>query len=355
MWAVSPDLLAIADMDGSYLSVNPAWKALLQWSDLELIGQSAAWLVHPEDRDKSQINRRTVASTPLRFENRLRHKRGTYSPFSWVAVRDGDKIYVAARDISAMRRAQSDERASLDAIGEADRQTTMSQMTASIAHELNQPLSSIITSGQAGLRWLGRPEPDLAEVRKVLDRIIADGQRAGEVISSVRSMFGQHRRDKSLLKVNDLICDVLALVHGNLESKQIAMQLALSAGVLEVVADRVQLQQVLLNLFNNAVDAMTSVAGRPGLLTVKSQVLEPSDVLILVEDNGCGITPDDMERIFEAFFTTKSDGMGMGLAICRSIVEAHGGRLWAAPASVRGTIFYMTLPTHGAATTGPFN
>jgi signal transduction histidine kinase len=168
-------------------------------------------------------------------------------------------------------------------------------LTASIAHEVNQPLSSIVTSGQAGLRWLGRPEPDLAEVRKALNRIVADGQRAGEVISSIRSMFGQDRRDKGLLKVNDLICDVLALVHGNLESQHVALQLALSAGVLEVVADRVQLQQVLLNLFNNALEAM-------------------------------------------------SHGMGMGLAICRSIVEAHGGRLWAAPRLAQGTIFYMTLP-----------
>jgi signal transduction histidine kinase len=261
------------------LSVNPAWTAVLQWSDAELIAQNPSWLVHPEDREKSQINRRTVGSTPLLFENRLRHKNGTYSSFSWVAVRRGERIYISARDISAMRRAQDDLRVSLNAIGEADRHTTMSEMTASIAHELNQPLSSIVTNGQAGLRWLVRPEPDLAEVRKVLDRVVADGERAAEVISSIRSIFGQARRDKGLLKVNDLICDVLALVHGNLENQHVALQMALSAGVLEVVADRVQLQQVLLNLFNNALEAMSSVAGRPGLLTVKSQVLEPSDVL----------------------------------------------------------------------------
>jgi C4-dicarboxylate-specific signal transduction histidine kinase len=189
-------------------------------------------------------------------------------------------------------------------------------------------------------------------VRKVLDRVVADGERAAEVISSIRSMFGQARRDKGLLKVNDLICDVLALVHGNLENQHVALQMALSAGVLEVVADRVQLQQVLLNLFNNALEAMSSVAGRPGLLTVKSQVLEPSDVLILVEDNGCGIDPENADRIFEAFFTTKSHGMGMGLAICRSIVEAHGGRLWAAQGSAQGTVFYMTLPMHAPAVKG---
>ncbi len=352
MWELSSDLLAITDADGICLSVNPAWTAVLQWPDTELIGQSAARLVHPEDRDKSQISLRNVGPAPLLFENRLRHKNGTYSPFSWVAVRDGERIYTSARDISAMRRAQDEVRVSLNAIGEADRQTTMSEMTASIAHELNQPLSSIVTNGQAGLRWLGREEPDLAEVRKVLDRIVADGQRAGEVISSIRAMFGQDRRDKLPLKINDLICDVLALLHADLENQRVALQLALSASVLEVAADRVQLQQVLLNLFNNAIEAMSLVAGRPGRLTVKSQVLEPGEVLILVEDNGCGIDPDNADRIFEAFFTTKSHGMGMGLAICRSIVEAHGGRLWAEPGSTQGTIFYMTLPMHGPAAKG---
>ena len=355
MWELSSDLLAITDADGICLNVNPAWTAVLQWPDTELIGQSAAWLVDPEDRDKSQINLRNVGPTPLSFENRLRHKNGTYSPFSWVAVRDGERIYTSARDISAMRRAQDEVRVSLNAIGEADRQTTMSEMTASIAHELNQPLSSIVTNGQAGLRWLGREEPDLAEVRKVLDRIVADGQRAGEVISSIRAMFGQDRRDKLPLKINNLICDVLALLHADLENQRVALQLALSASVLEVAADRVQLQQVLLNLFNNAIEAMSLVAGRPGRLTVKSQVLEPGEVLILVEDNGYGIDPDNSDRIFEAFFTTKSHGMGMGLAICRSIVEAHGGRLWAAPGSTQGTIFYMTLPMHGPVAKGPMS
>jgi PAS domain S-box-containing protein len=344
MWEVSPDLLAITDAGGIYLDVNPAWTAILQWSGPELVGQDATWLIHPEDREKSQINWQTVGATPLLFESRIRHKNGTYSPFSWIAVRAGHNIYAAARDISALRRAQDNLRVSLNAIGEADRHRTMLEMTAWIAHELNQPLASIIINGQAGLRWMSRPEPDLGEVRRALDRMVADGQRAGEVISSIRSMFGQDRRNKAPLKLNDLICDVLALVHGNLESQGVALQLVLSAEVVEVVADRVQLQQVLLNVFTNALEAMRSVADRPGLLAVKSQLLGPDEALILVEDNGCGIDPENADRIFEAFFTTKSHGMGMGLSICRSIVEAHGGRLWAAPGAVQGTVFYLTLP-----------
>jgi C4-dicarboxylate-specific signal transduction histidine kinase len=168
----------------------------------------------------------------------------------------------------------------------------MSELTASIAHEINQPLSAIITNSQAGLRWLARAEPDLDEVRKALNRIADDGRRAGEVLSSIRAMFGEGRREKQSVKVNDLICDVLTLIHAELERQHVALQMELSDGVFEIIADRVQLQQVLLNLFNNALEAMSSVTGRPRLLSVKSQTLEPSDIAILVEDCGAGIDPN---------------------------------------------------------------
>jgi signal transduction histidine kinase len=140
---------------------------------------------------------------------------------------------------------------------------------------------------------------------------------------------------------------VLTLVHAELERQHVALQMELSDGVSEIIADRVQLQQVLLNLFNNALEAMSSVTGRPHLLSVKSQTLEPGDISILVEDCGAGIDPKNMDRIFDAFFTTKARGMGMGLSICRSIIEAHGGQLWAAPGTTHGTIFYITLPISG--------
>jgi C4-dicarboxylate-specific signal transduction histidine kinase len=224
----------------------------------------------------------------------------------------------------------------------------MSELTASIAHEINQPLSAIITNSQAGLRWLARAEPDLDEVRKALNRIAGDGRRAGEVLSSIRAMFGEGRREKQSVKVNDLICDVLTLIHAELERQHVALQMELSDGVFEIIADRVQLQQVLLNLFNNALEAMSSVTGRPRLLSVESQTLEPSDIAILVEDCGAGIDPKNMDRIFDAFFTTKARGMGMGLSICRSIIEAHGGRLWASHGTTHGTIFYITLPIRGS-------
>jgi PAS domain S-box-containing protein len=347
IWNVLQDLLVITDAEGKYISVNPAWTTVLGWSEADLLGHIPELLIHPDDREKSWINRFAMGQRASRFENRLRHRNGTYRWFSWVAVRDRDRIYAAARDITEIKRAEDDLRISLQEIGRADRQTTMSEMTASIAHEINQPLSAIVTNGQAGLRWLAQTTPNFDEVRNALKRIVDDGQRAGEVISGIRAMFGQTRREKEAVRINDLICDVLALVHANLEKQDVALQMELSSGISEIAADRVQLKQVLLNLCNNAVEAMGSVSERPRVLSVKSQALEPDDILVLVGDSGEGIDPKNLGRIFDAFFTTKASGMGMGLAICRSIIEAHGGRLWASPGTVHGTVFYVTLPTAG--------
>ena len=354
IWNVLEDLLVIIDAQGNYISVNSAWTTVLGWSETELLGHNPEWLIHPDDRKKtvSQLNQLAAGQRTLRFENRLRHKNGTHSLFSWLAVRDQDLIYAAARDITEIKRSEDALRFSIREIGQADRHTTMSELTASIAHEINQPLSAIVTNSQAGLRWLARADPDLDEVRKVLNRIADDGRRAGEVVSSIRAMFGEGRREKLSVKVNDLICDVLTLVHAELERQHIALQMELSDGVFEIIADRVQLQQVLLNLFNNALEAMSSVTGRPRVLSVKSQTLEPSDIAILVEDSGAGIDLKNMDRIYDAFFTTKARGMGMGLSICRSIIEAHGGRLWASHGTTHGTIFYITLPIRGSEVLG---
>jgi PAS domain S-box-containing protein len=326
IWNVLEDLLVTIDAEGKYISVNPAWTTVLGWFEAELLGHNPEWLIHPDDRKKTvnELNRLAADQRTLRFENRLLHKNGTHRLFSWVAVRDQDLTYAAARDITEIKRSEDALRFSIREIGQADRHTTMSEMTASIAHEINQPLSAIITNSQAGLRWLARADPDLDEVRKVLNRIADDGRRAGEVISSIRAIFGEGRREKHSVKVNDLICDVLTIVQAELERQHVALRIELSDGVSEIVADRVQLQQVLLNLINNALEAMSSVTGRPRLLSVKSQILEPSDISILVEDCGPGIDPKNMDRIFDAFFTTKARGMGMGLSICRSIIEAHG-------------------------------
>jgi signal transduction histidine kinase len=223
---------------------------------------------------------------------------------------------------------------------------TMGEMAASIAHEINQPLAAIVTSGNAGLRWLARATPDLNEARAALQRIAREGQRASQVIASVRAMFKKDTQERMPVGVDDLLREILALVHGELQNQKIVVQTNLAGGLPPVLADHVQLQQVILNLLMNAIDAMRPVTDRPRLLRVESALHDPAGILISVQDSGTGINPEDMDRIFDAFFTTKSNGMGLGLSICRSFIEAHGGRLSASAATPYGSVFHVALPTH---------
>jgi C4-dicarboxylate-specific signal transduction histidine kinase len=195
------------------------------------------------------------------------------------------------------------------------------------------------------LRWLARAEPDLDEARAVLKQIVSDGHRTSEVIAGIRSMFRKDRGEKSPVNVNDLIREVLALVQGELASHQVSLQNELLHDLPQVMAERVQLLQVFLNLVTNAVDAMSAITNRERVLTVRSEICEPDHVLISVEDSGSGIDLTHMDQIFDAFFTTKDHGMGMGLSICRSIVESHGGQLWAAARNPHGSVFCIKLPS----------
>jgi signal transduction histidine kinase len=218
--------------------------------------------------------------------------------------------------------------------------------SAAIAHEVRQPLAAMVVSANAGLRWLKRSQPNLDEAGAAFERIVRDGHRANEIIANVRAIFGKDRGEKARVNVNTLIGEVLALVQEELESRRISVWSELSDNVPEVMAERVQLQQVFLNVVMNAIDAMSMVpASCERRLIVKSE-FDAHAVTIAVEDSGTGIAPSYVERIFDPFFTTKSDGMGIGLSICRSIVEIHGGRLWFSPLSPHGTTFYVQLPAH---------
>ena len=242
-------------------------------------------------------------------------------------------------------RTEQSLRATERELARVSRQTTVGAMAASIAHEINQPLSALVTNGGIGLRLLANADSDLDEVREVLKRMIDDGFRASNIISSIRAMFGKERREKSLVSTRDLVSEVLALVRGELESHQVSLQLELHQDLPPVMGDRLQLQQVLLNLIMNAVEAMSSVEGRERSLLVKSELHGAGDLLITVEDSGPGIDPNDMNRIFDALFTTKSHGMGLGLSICQSIIASHGGRLWASARVPHGAVFYIQLPS----------
>jgi signal transduction histidine kinase len=245
-------------------------------------------------------------------------------------------------ELVAVRAQESSDHLEL---GHVARFTTMGGMTASLAHELKQPLAAIAANAHAGLRWLERATPNVDEARQALTDIVGDVDRTTQVIESIRSIFKKDKHNRRLISVNDLIPDVLALAHGRLMSHRIAVTVELGKEIPHVLADRVQLQQVILNLIMNGVDAMGAIEDRQRSLVIKSECRRPSDVLVMVQDAGTGIGADDMDRIFDPFFTTKSNGMGMGLFICRSIIEAHGGRLWASAGVPHGAIFQVVLPS----------
>jgi PAS domain S-box-containing protein len=248
------------------------------------------------------------------------------------------------QDITERRRAQEVLRATQSELARVTRLTTVGQMAASIAHEINQPLGAIVANGNAGLRFLKAEPPDLAEACEALAQIVGEGHRASQVIGSIRAMFKKDSQLKARLDLNRIIDEVLALVRGELRSQRVQLQTDLAEQLPEVSGMHVQLQQVILNLLTNAIEAMASTSGRPRVLRVSSARREPREVLITVEDTGPGIDPKNMDHIFDSFFTTKSQGMGMGLSICRSIIEAHEGRLSVSPGAESGTAFQIVLP-----------
>jgi signal transduction histidine kinase len=228
-------------------------------------------------------------------------------------------------------------------IARVSRLTTMGAMVASIAHEIRQPLAAVVANSHAGTRWLTREEPDLGEVRAALESIGENGHRANEVITSISAMFKKNPERRMPVDMNEVVNNVLNLSRGELRSRKITLHTKLAPDLPRVSADSVQLTEVLLNLVMNAVEAMSTTAEKLRVLAIASR-LEAEGVTITVEDSGAGIDAKSAEQIFEAFFTTKSTGMGMGLAICRSIIAAHDGRLWASPGNSCGAIFHIVLP-----------
>jgi C4-dicarboxylate-specific signal transduction histidine kinase len=224
-----------------------------------------------------------------------------------------------------------------------NRRAIAGQLSATIAHEINQPLAAIASSGSAALRWLSLETPDLDEVRSSLQRMVADSHRAAKVIDAVRAMYKRDARSKSMVDLNELVAEVLDLLRTEVVNHDVTVR-TVETGILpRVYVDRVQLQQVVINLIKNATDAMSTVTDRPRTLRIRTG-RNDREVIISVEDSGVGLNPDDMDKLFAPFFTTKPQGMGIGLSICRSIIETHGGRLQAAPGTPHGTVFEFTVP-----------
>ena len=344
-WNVSQDLLVIADADGKFLNVNPAWTATLGWPETDLIGKTLQWMLHPDDRDKARAETKELAAghTTQRFLTRLRHKDGSYRWLSWKAAQDKGRIYGVARDVTELRDAENKLMEARHELAQVSRRTTLAAMSAAIAHEIRQPLGAIVTNANAGLRWLDRATPDLVEVRDTLKHISADGHRASEVIQSVRAMFAKSDQVGAPLDANELIRETIAMASDELEAAKIDVQLEL--GELPMIpAHRGQLQQVVLNILTNAAESMRNIDDRARTLRVRSKPFDSTGVALSVQDYGTGIDQEHAARIFDAFFTTKTNGMGMGLAICRSIVEAHGGTLSVSPGVPYGSVFHIVLP-----------
>jgi C4-dicarboxylate-specific signal transduction histidine kinase len=220
---------------------------------------------------------------------------------------------------------------------------SFAEMSASIAHEINQPLAAIVTHGRACLRWLDRPVPDLDEARKAAQSIVADGNRGSEVVARIRALLKKEPVVRIPVDINEVIQEILRLTDSELEG--IVLRTELGTDLPHVLADRVQLQQVLLNLITNAIDAMKPVADPPHVLSITTKKEKSGGVLVAVADSGVGLGPKKMEELFDTFYTTKPGGLGLGLSISRSIIETHGGRLWAERNNGLGAIFLFTLPS----------
>jgi PAS domain S-box-containing protein len=350
----APDPIFAVNSDGEIISANNAAGHLFLGYQNGTVGQPVLSIFPDAVRAeiKALLARARSGETFERFETLIAvgENATRNAAISLASIRDisGGMVgyAVTMRDITDLKRAEQ-ERKRLDEIEDLlqRRQNveSLGQMASSIAHEINQPLGAIVTNGSAALRWLNRDKPDLAEARTSIDRIIKDGTRATQIISSIRSMVKMGSHEKVQVDLNGLVNDVLALVQGEIKHNQVVVERKLINNLPRITADPVQLQQVILNLIVNAIQAMTSVVARMRLLQVKTDIVG-SEVALTIEDSGSGITSENISRIFEPFFTTKPNGMGMGLSICRSIIEAHGGNLSVSSAQPQGSAFRVMLP-----------
>ena len=327
---------------------------------LEYFGRSLEWLknwgtndaVHPEDLPRVlELYKRAMASgIPFNFELRLRRFDGEYRWFDnrGVPIRDDSgriaRWYSLLTDIEDRTRALARLEQMQSDFAHMNRVSIMGELAASLSHEITQPIASARNNARAAQNFLDMQPPDLSEVREALGCVVGDTDRAGDIIDRIREHMKKAPPRKGQFDLNEAINEVIVLGRSAIIKNGVWVQTRLSEGLVPIHGDRVQLQQVVLNLILNAVEAMGSVEARPRDLLISTEQ-DRTGVLVAVRDSGPGIDPSHLERVFDAFYTTKSSGMGMGLSICRSIIEAHGGRLWAEANEPRGTIFQFTLPT----------
>jgi PAS domain S-box-containing protein len=348
--------MALVEANGRPMAANPALQRMLGYTADELLTRSWPDLTHEDDllpthTALAELLEGTRPQYDLQKRYRRKDGRVIWVNASGSVVPGSDRrprfLVEIIEDITDRKLAEDSLRKAQAELAHVTRVTTMGELAASIAHEVNQPLAAVITNGNAALRWLAAPTPNVDEAREAVQRLIRDGHRAGDVIQRVRALLKHTGPQKAWLDLNDVIQEVLTLAHSEVRRHRVSLRTELAAGLPPVRGDRIQLQQVLLNLVMNGLEAMRAVADRSRELLIRSGTHGAHDIFVAVRDAGIGLDPQTLDRIFDAFFTTKPEGMGMGLSISRTIIEAHGGRLWAATHDGPGATFQFTLPTHG--------
>jgi PAS domain S-box-containing protein len=351
----SHDAIVSKNLDGVITSWNKGAERLFGYTAEEAVGENITLIIPPDHRDEERtiVERLTRGERVDYFETVRMRKDGslldvalTISPMKESAGRivGASKL---ARDITERKRAEEALRQAQADLAHISRVTTMGELTASLAHQIKQPISAAMTNAKTCLRWLGRDEPDVAEASEAASRIVRDATRAADIISRISLLFKKGALQREFVGVNDLIREMIVMLRSEVNRCSISIRTELAEDLPKVMADRVQLQQVFMNLMLNGIDAMKEMS-RGGELTIKSEA-DDGQVLISVNDTGVGLSPGQADQIFKAFFTTKDNGTGMGLPISRSIIESHGGHLWATGASGRGATFQFTLPVTVAA------